>query len=170
MDSEGVGPGVEGCSLQVQLGTPGMSANPRREALALLLLGESARRHACMKLLLILSCGVGLLGCVGDPGDDSMYLTGTEESAVLNGNGDYTCEAPKKVLICHIPPGNPENAHTICVGAPAVAPHQEHHGDLLGACDAEVDDPPPGDDCDCDDETPPPPPPPDDDPPPPEVD
>ncbi|MCH8165480.1 MAG: filamentous hemagglutinin N-terminal domain-containing protein [Planctomycetes bacterium] len=40
----------------------------------------------------------------------------------------------EKVTICHIPPGNPDNAHTITVGAPAVDPHIDHHGDTVGAC------------------------------------
>ena len=44
-----------------------------------------------------------------------MYLTGTEEYAVTNANGVVSCTNPKKVLICHIPPGNPDNAHDICV-------------------------------------------------------
>ncbi len=81
--------------------------------------------------------------------DDSMYLTGTEESAVTLANGQLGCTSPKKALICHIPPGNPANAHSICVGNAAVTPHQTHHGDLVGACATE---PPPddggGDDCD----------------------
>ena len=38
-----------------------------------------------------------------------------------------------KVTICHIPPGNPDNAHTITVGAPAVPAHLAH-GDYLGEC------------------------------------
>ncbi len=40
-----------------------------------------------------------------------------------------------KVTICHIPPGNPENAHTIRVGAAAVPAHLLLHGDSLGECD-----------------------------------
>ena len=51
--------------------------------------------------------------------------------------GDFSCDAPK-VLICHIPPGNPENAHTICVGEPAVEPHLTLHGDSIGACPEET--------------------------------
>jgi hypothetical protein len=39
----------------------------------------------------------------------------------------------EKVLICHIPPGNPENAHTISVAAAAVPAHLAH-GDTLGPC------------------------------------
>jgi|GEM_PF-1379856 len=38
-----------------------------------------------------------------------------------------------KVTICHIPPGNPSNAHTINVGEPAVEAHLDH-GDYLGVC------------------------------------
>jgi hypothetical protein len=38
-----------------------------------------------------------------------------------------------KVTLCHIPPGNPANAHTISVGSPAVRAHLAH-GDYLGPC------------------------------------
>lgn len=38
-----------------------------------------------------------------------------------------------KVVICHAPPGNPANAHTISVGAASWPAHQLH-GDLQGAC------------------------------------
>jgi hypothetical protein len=38
-----------------------------------------------------------------------------------------------KVTICHIPPGNPANAHTITVGVPALKAHLKH-GDTKGAC------------------------------------
>jgi hypothetical protein len=39
----------------------------------------------------------------------------------------------KKTTVCHIPPGNPANAHTICIGNPAVDAHLAH-GDILGEC------------------------------------
>lgn len=38
-----------------------------------------------------------------------------------------------KVTLCHVPPGNPSNAHTISVGSPAVQAHLGH-GDALGEC------------------------------------
>jgi len=38
-----------------------------------------------------------------------------------------------KVDICHIPPGNPANAHTINVSVNAIPAHLAH-GDSLGAC------------------------------------
>jgi hypothetical protein len=39
----------------------------------------------------------------------------------------------EKVTLCHHPPGNPENAHTIEVGVSAV-PHHLGHGDTPGPC------------------------------------
>jgi hypothetical protein len=41
--------------------------------------------------------------------------------------------AGKKVTICHVPRGNPANAHTISVCEAAVSAHL-HHGDVLGTC------------------------------------
>ncbi len=38
-----------------------------------------------------------------------------------------------KVAICHVPPGNPANAHTICISENAVPAHLAH-GCHLGAC------------------------------------
>ncbi len=40
-----------------------------------------------------------------------------------------------KVEICHIPPGNPANFHTITISEKAFAAHLAH-GDLSGACSA----------------------------------
>lgn len=42
-----------------------------------------------------------------------------------------------KVTICHYPPGNPGNRHTITVGAAAVNAHVANHGDTVGACPSE---------------------------------
>ena len=40
-----------------------------------------------------------------------------------------------KVTICHVPKGNPENAHTINVAEPALKAHLGRHGgDYLGPC------------------------------------
>jgi len=55
-----------------------------------------------------------------------------------------TAEAGQtKVCICHRPPGNPDNAHTICIGAPAVRAHLRH-GDTVGECPVRCDG---NDDC-----------------------
>jgi hypothetical protein len=39
-----------------------------------------------------------------------------------------------KVDVCHIPPGNPDNAHTITISENALGAHLDH-GDSVGACD-----------------------------------
>jgi hypothetical protein len=36
-----------------------------------------------------------------------------------------------KISVCHVPPGNPENAHVIWVG-PAAVPAHLAHGDVAG--------------------------------------
>lgn len=46
-------------------------------------------------------------------------------------------EQTKKTTICHIPPGNPANAHTLCVGNAAVRAHVANHGDTVGPCASE---------------------------------
>ena len=43
-----------------------------------------------------------------------------------------------QVVICHVPPGNPDNEHTITVGEPAVDAHVDNHGDSMGSCDADT--------------------------------
>ena len=65
---------------------------------------------------------------------------GNDDNGNNGGNGgcdknksSSKCEYPKKVTICHIPPGNPGNAHTIRVSQNAVPAHLAH-GDTLGPC------------------------------------
>jgi hypothetical protein len=47
---------------------------------------------------------------------------------------DWKCGF-KKVYLCHIPPGNPGGAHTICINYHAVPAHMAQHGDYLGPCE-----------------------------------
>lgn len=44
--------------------------------------------------------------------------------------------AGAKVDVCHIPPGNPDNAHTITISENAVSTHLDH-GDSVGACESD---------------------------------
>lgn len=66
---------------------------------------------------------IWVLTSTGEHGDSHAH--GPDECASTTPNG--------KVVICHVPPGNPANAHTIAVGAPAVAAHLAH-GDSYGCC------------------------------------
>lgn len=102
---------------------------------------------------------LSITACDGTVDDPSMYLSGTEEAPLKGSMPGAPPSCPStKVLICHIPPGNPANAHSICVGPAAVPAHQRNHGDNIGACGAsdagptDTDTPP-------DAGTPPPPPP-----------
>src|SRR5918998_1091260 len=84
------------------------------------------------KLTLSGLAGLGLLvGCLNttdtDPSGSSALRAGGDEADKGKGKGG------RKEYVCHIPPGNPANAHTIHVGYPAVDAHLAH-GDSLGRC------------------------------------
>ena len=49
---------------------------------------------------------------------------------------DSTVVTTSSTTICHVPPGNPENAHTISIGIPAVRAHFANHNDTPGPCDS----------------------------------
>lgn len=75
----------------------------------------------------------GPLGC-GGPGQESSPTQPAVSQMAIEDDGVVTRSGVEKVTICHIPPGNPDNAHTITVGAPAVPAHIAEHGDTIGPC------------------------------------
>ena len=75
-------------------------------------------------------------GNSGNSGDSQQEGNATSASS---GSGS---QADHKQAVCHIPPGNPDNAHTIVVDDSAVQTHLDH-GDTLGPC---PDEPGPPDD------------------------
>ena len=63
----------------------------------------------------------------GDDDDDDDWSGDDDDD-----DDDGTC---RKNLLCHVPPGNPENKHTLCLPSPAIRAHlKQHTGDYLGAC------------------------------------
>ena len=72
-----------------------------------------------------------LTGC--GRGNDADEVGASSSAEKNRSNPTQDGDASKKVTICHIPPGNPPNAHTITVGEPAVRAHLAH-GDHLGPC------------------------------------
>ena len=61
-------------------------------------------------------------------------ITGLDESEIRDIWEVEIKDKKDKVIICHFPPGNPSNAHTIRVGHHAAEKHQIKHGDTLGPC------------------------------------
>lgn len=117
--------------------------------------GPSRRFRPVARVLgLAGALGIGFLtgfGCGGDTDvtDESnmaaLKACGLDDGTVEHGAHLRAC-APgdqKKTTICHIPPGNPANAHTLCIGNAAVPAHLDNHGDYLGACQNETPCPPP---------------------------
>jgi hypothetical protein len=84
--------------------------------------------------------GALLMAACSGTGTGSSDSAATVEAAAAQvcvpGQPDpHVCDPAQtdKTTICHIPPGNPANAHTLCVGTPAVDAHLAH-GDRLGSC------------------------------------
>jgi hypothetical protein len=62
----------------------------------------------------------------------------SEVAAIRQSNGSLRCNGSFR-LLCHIPPGNDELPHSICVGDPAEGAHRAH-GDPDGACAIDLED------------------------------
>src|SRR5262245_60054846 len=89
---------------------------------------------------------VVLAACEGE----SPLSTGADQAKSARESSNATSlaaspqgEAEPKVTICHVPPGNPENAHEITVAESSLKAHFPH-GDTLGTCEGE---PPPPVEC-----------------------
>ena len=89
----------------------------------------------CSVLALMAACGGEVTGM--SPEDEALLHAQFDSPQVCTpGQPDPRACDPadaKKTTICHLPPGNPANAHTLCVGNPAVPAHLAH-GDHLGSC------------------------------------
>jgi hypothetical protein len=59
---------------------------------------------------------------------------GDENKKDVQEFSDSTVITTSSTTICHIPPGNPGNAHTISIGIPAARAHLANHNDTPGEC------------------------------------
>ena len=106
---------------------------------------SSMSLFACLGLGAVASCDVP----AADPAPTSREAELAAchlNDGTVDPNADlHACDpgSVKKTTICHIPPGNPANAHTICVGNAAVPAHLQNHGDSIGPCKTETPCPPP---------------------------
>jgi hypothetical protein len=95
---------------------------------------KKMKRKCLAGAAVLLSATFALSACTGS-GDSSSRPLGPSAAKAAEDGGRATAQAAvEKVTICHIPPGNPDNRHTITIGAPAVAAHLENHGDTEGPC------------------------------------
>jgi len=68
------------------------------------------------------------------PGDDGSGDDGPgDNTPVDDGPKGNDNDGERKITVCHVPPGNPDNSHTIRIGEPAVLAHVAH-GDTIGSC------------------------------------
>ena len=68
------------------------------------------------------------------PTETSTATPTSTPTATSTATPDPTAEGPSdSVEVCHIPPGNPDNAHTISIGESALEAHLAH-GDDEGEC------------------------------------
>jgi hypothetical protein len=82
--------------------------------------------------------GIALMCAAPACGLGDFFVSSDNTSSDNQSGGGPECDdGETKVVLCHIPPGNPENAHTIEVGESAVPAHLEH-GDTLGACQGDT--------------------------------
>ena len=91
---------------------------------------RSARGLASRRFLLAGGLVVALVmsSCVGEPPHDALVGGGPGVDVQNANDGDSAA-----VLICHLPPGEPDNPQTIAVAPDAVAAHVAH-GDSLAPC------------------------------------
>src|SRR3569623_3550059 len=84
-----------------------------------------------MRLTLVL---ILFAACTGGDSTSAQQAL-ADQGCMVNAPDPRACDPAdtKKTTVCHVPPGNPGNAHTICVGTAAVPAHLDH-GDFLGTC------------------------------------
>jgi hypothetical protein len=82
----------------------------------------------------IAAIGAFLVFCACGGGQDRSSTQSAMELQLAKARAAIASSADGKVTICHVPPGNPEGAHEITIGEPAVTAHITQHGDVVGSC------------------------------------
>jgi hypothetical protein len=105
---------------------------------------SSVSLFACLGLGAVAGCDAPS-NPAADPREAALAACHMNDGTVDLNADLHACDpgSVKKTTICHIPPGNPANAHTICVGNAAVPAHVNNHGDSIGPCKTETPCPPP---------------------------
>lgn len=96
----------------------------------------------CSLLLLNGGCGGGTqsdgsgASAVSNGGElGGAPATARDDGSAKHDDAPGTAGDPTgKITICHVPPGNPANAHSITVSVNGWNGHQHHQGDYAGPC------------------------------------
>jgi hypothetical protein len=106
---------------------------------------SSMSLFACLGLGAVASCDAPATDPAATQREAELAACHLNDGTVDPNADLHACDpgSVKKTTICHIPPGNPANAHTICVGNAAVPAHLQNHGDSIGPCKIEKPCPPP---------------------------
>jgi hypothetical protein len=98
-------------------------------------------RSLVFSLLLGLSA-CGLSACGTDSNETDKHPSALTASGLDDGTVEADAELgacapddPKRTTICHVSPGNPADAHTLCIDNAAVEGHLKNHSDSLGPCE-----------------------------------
>src|SRR5262245_19201846 len=99
---------------------------------------KASKRASTMFLLGL--AGLALTACTGEVSVQSQAEKNLPAGCHANVPDPRACDPAdtKKTTVCHIPPGNPANAHTICIGNAGVPAHLNNHGDFIGTCSCEA--------------------------------
>jgi hypothetical protein len=97
-----------------------------------------------MRTFLIAGVMVAAAVACGNGGGTGSTQQSVDVDCLAGQPDSHACDPgnTKKTTICHIPPGNPANAHTLCVGNASVEAHLAH-GDTLDVCETECTNPSP---------------------------
>ena len=97
--------------------------------------------NAAQMNTVVILAAVSLASCGGNSGEVSSDFEAERAAAAVEAAAECSAK-PHKVLVCHIPPGNPDNWHSICISENAVDTHVDHHGDTIGSSCEALEDPP----------------------------
>ena len=112
-------------------------------------MSRAASRNSFLKtptMAVLLAIGLILQACSdptsvnGPPNQAEAVQSGGQTSggaaAQHDGEGGAETDEAEKVEVCHMPPGNPANAHTISVDNDSFDDHVAH-GDTEGPCESD---------------------------------
>ncbi|MCK9394654.1 MAG: hypothetical protein M0Q44_03600 [Methylobacter sp.] len=105
---------------------------------------KSKRKILSLAISALLTAGVASYPMLGYADDNPSRTTDSSKSSDSDNRGSSD-KSSQKITICHVPPGNPANKHTIHIAFSAWATHKAHtnnigpdYADYLGSCNSKT--------------------------------